>query len=183
VSSDDPANHVREVGRSSGGTRVHHHLRAIVLRQRNVRERLRCFVDREVFDVRGNADDGERLGIDSDGSADDLLIGAKHPPPETVADDRDRVSFWRNVVVLVEHPSELCVDAERLEVPSAHDLGPDAFRPPVVRVITTPSRLASSTPGKGRRTTPLNTLNTAAFAPGDRSRPGALRRTAPGSPG
>jgi hypothetical protein len=77
--------------------------------------------------------DSERLRVDSNRPADDLLVGAEHPAPEPVADHRNRMSAWRDVVTRIEHAPELGGHTEHLEITSAHDLGPHPLGSSIVR--------------------------------------------------
>ncbi len=76
----------------------------------------------------GDADDGERIGVEGDGAADDLGVAGEGGGPEGVAHDRDGVAALALVFLGEEGAAAGGFDAQDVEVAGAGDLDVDLFR-------------------------------------------------------
>src|ERR1017187_4747152 len=77
-----------------------------------------------------DANDGERLTIDQQLSADDIAAAAETVPPVTVANDRDGVAARGSVVTGGEDASQGSAHAEDLEVASGDEFAVNPLRFP-----------------------------------------------------
>ena len=73
----------------------------------------------------GDTDDRQRIVVDLDRLADDVRIGAEVAPPQTIAENDDRMAARSNLVRRQEGAATLGTNAEDLKVVSGHELGPE----------------------------------------------------------
>src|SRR5262249_44447088 len=70
----------------------------------------------------GHANDGERIVAEMNGLADNARVAPETPLPITVADDTNRMSSRRSIILRRNRPPQRRVDAQHLIIVPAHEL-------------------------------------------------------------